>query len=71
MLDVVGRRLEQIPPTNVLEVTRRWPRDGSGELLLSETSRQAEQRPDSRAALLHRLGSRSSSRPTRSIGYDP
>ncbi len=56
MLDVVGRRVEQIPPTNVLEVTRRWPREGSGELLLSDTSRQAELRPDSRAALLHRLG---------------
>jgi len=56
MLDVVGRRVEQIPPASTLEVIRRWPREGSGELLLADTARQAELRPESRAALLHRLG---------------
>jgi HD domain len=56
MLDVVGRRIEQIPRTNILEVSSRWPRDGSGELLLSDTKQQAQLRPQSRVALLHRLG---------------
>jgi hypothetical protein len=55
-LDVVGRRMEQIPRSNIVEVIARWPRDGSGELLLTATKRQAELRPQSRAALLHRLG---------------
>lgn len=56
MLDVVGRRLEHLPQDAVGEVGARWPRAGSGELLLSDTKRQAELRPHSRAALLHRLG---------------
>ena len=56
MLDVVGRRIEQIPRASVLEVTRRWPREGSGELLVADTARQAELRPHSRAALMHRVG---------------
>jgi len=56
MLDVVGRRVEQIPPANIHEVIARWPRQGSGELLLADTAKQAECRPHSRAALLHRLG---------------
>ncbi|HST54295.1 MAG TPA: HD domain-containing protein [Solirubrobacteraceae bacterium] len=56
MLDVVGRRLEQLPGASVSEVIARWPRTGSGEQLLSSTTRQAELRPQSRAALLHRLG---------------
>ncbi len=56
MLDVVGRRLERLPGAAVAEVVERWPREGSGDLLLRDTERQAEARPQSRAALLHRLG---------------
>jgi hypothetical protein len=56
MLDVVGRRIEQISAANITEVLGRWPREGSGELLVSDTARQAELRPHSRAALLHRVG---------------
>ncbi|MGB9307969.1 MAG: HD domain-containing protein [Mycobacterium sp.] len=56
MLDVVGRRLEQLPPEPVADIVARWPRAGSGELLLADTKRQAQQRPHSRAALLHKLG---------------
>ena len=56
MLDVVGRRIEQLPSEQVSGVTTRWPRDGSGALLVDETKRQAAVRPDSRAALMQRLG---------------
>lgn len=56
MLDVVGRRLDQLSKAVVARVVERWPRDGSGAALLEATTRQAERRPDSRAALLHRLG---------------
>ncbi len=56
MLDVVGRRLEQLPRASIAQVIARWPRDGSGEALLAATKRQAQLRPHSRAALLHRLG---------------
>jgi hypothetical protein len=55
-LDVVGRRLEQLPAATVEEVVARWPRDGSGAWLIAATKRQAKIRPASRAALLHRLG---------------
>jgi hypothetical protein len=55
-LDVVGRRMERFPQAALLEVARKWPREGSGALLLEDTKRQAERRPQSRAALLHRLG---------------
>jgi hypothetical protein len=56
MLDVIGRRLERLPEAAVAEVAARWPRGGSGDLLLADTKRQARLRPQSRAALLHRLG---------------
>lgn len=56
MLDVVGRRLEQLPLEPIEAVTERWPRAGSGDLLLADTKVQARLRPRSRAALLHRLG---------------
>jgi len=56
MLDVVGRRVEKLPDRSVAEVVTRWPREDSGELLLSGTKRQAKVRPQSRAALLHQLG---------------
>jgi hypothetical protein len=55
-LDVVGRRMERFPQAALLEVAGKWPREGSGELLLADTKRQAKRRPQSRAALLHRLG---------------
>jgi GNAT superfamily N-acetyltransferase len=55
-LDVVGRRMERFPQAALLEVAKRWQREGSGELLLADTKRQAKRRPQSRAALLHRLG---------------
>ena len=56
MLDVVGRRLERLPAATLSAVAARWPREGSGDLLLADTARQAEVRPHSRAALLQRLG---------------
>jgi hypothetical protein len=56
MVDVVGRRLELLPGAAVSEVVAKWPREGSSELLLADTERQAKRRPQSRAALLHRLG---------------
>jgi len=56
MLDVVGRRVRKLPPAAVSGVVARWPRDGSGAALLAATRRQAQARPRSRAALLHRLG---------------
>ncbi len=56
MLDVVGRRMRQLPAREVERVVERWPRDGTGASLLAATKRQARTRPHSRAALLHRLG---------------
>jgi hypothetical protein len=56
MLDVVGRRLQRLPRPAVANVVARWPRDGSGQLLIDDTKRQATLRPHSRAALLHGLG---------------
>ena len=56
MLEVVGRRLEQLPHAAVRQVVARWPRDGSGAQLVEATRRQAQRRPESRAALLHKLG---------------
>jgi len=55
-LDVVGRRMERFPQAALLEVAKKWPREGSSELLLADTKLQAKRRPQSRAALLHRLG---------------
>lgn len=56
MLDVIGRRLEQLPREAVNRANERWPREGSREFLLAATKRQAKARPQSRAALLHQLG---------------
>jgi hypothetical protein len=55
-LDTIGRRLHRLPGARVGDVNERWPRDGFAEHLLSATRRQAEIRPQSRSALLHRLG---------------
>jgi hypothetical protein len=55
-LDVVGRRLHQIPPPNTRSVHECWPRSGFASELASSTTEQAHMRPQSRSALLHKLG---------------
>jgi hypothetical protein len=55
-LDVVGRRLHQIPARATSRVIARWPRDGFVPELASATAEQARIRPQSRSALLQRLG---------------
>ncbi len=55
-LDVVGRRRRQIPAAATSAVNERWPRAGAADELTRLTRRQAEIRPQSRAALLHQLG---------------
>lgn len=55
-LDTVGRRVQLLGASQVRDVNGRWPREGFGEYLISATSRQARIRPQSRSALLHRLG---------------
>lgn len=55
-LDVVGRRLHQIPAPARRDVSARWPRSGFGAELAGATTEQARIRPESRSALLHRLG---------------
>jgi hypothetical protein len=55
-LDVVGRRLHQISPATVRDVSERWPREGFAGELAASTARQAHMRPRSRSALLYKLG---------------
>jgi hypothetical protein len=55
-LDVVGRHLHQIPPATTTTVEERWPREGFARELAASTTSQAELRPQSRSALLKRLG---------------
>jgi hypothetical protein len=55
-LDVVGRRMHQISPAVTTIVEERWPREGFAAELTTLTTRQAKIRPQSRSALLHRLG---------------
>jgi hypothetical protein len=55
-LDVVGRRLHELPASAADEVSARWPRSGFGTELAGATAEQARARPESRSALLHRLG---------------
>ncbi len=55
-LDVVGRRLEQLSRQAVSEVVGRWPRDGFTGFIVPAMERQARTRPQSRSALLDRLG---------------
>jgi HD domain len=55
-LDVVGRRLHQIPPPTTRSVNERWPRDGCARELAVSTTKQAHLRPQSRSALLQKLG---------------
>ncbi len=56
MVEVVGRRLDQLPRAATAQVVERWPRGGSSVALLEATRHQAQRRPQSRAALLHSLG---------------
>jgi hypothetical protein len=55
-LDTVGRRAHHLPPASVRTVGERWPREGFAEFLVGATTRQAQIRPQSRSALLQRLG---------------
>jgi hypothetical protein len=55
-LDVVGRRLHQVPAETTASVLSRWPRRGFRRELTAATARQEAMRPASRAALLNRLG---------------
>ena len=55
-LDTVGRRLRALPRERIARIDARWPRDGFAQELAEATRRQAEARPQSRAALLHSLG---------------
>ncbi|MFL5846803.1 MAG: HD domain-containing protein [Solirubrobacteraceae bacterium] len=55
-LDVVGRHADRLPAAGVARVEQRWPRDGLAGELIATTVAQARARPQSRSALLHRLG---------------
>ncbi len=55
-LDTIGRRLHRLGAAPVRDVNVRWPREGFAEHLVSATARQAKIRPQSRSALLDRLG---------------
>jgi hypothetical protein len=55
-LDTIGRRLQRLGGARVRDVNERWPREGFAEHLVSATTRQAKVRPQSRSALLDRLG---------------
>jgi hypothetical protein len=55
-LDVAGRRIHQIPAHATSHAEARWPRDDFGSELVRATAEQARTRPESRSALLHRLG---------------
>ncbi|HTA06359.1 MAG TPA: HD domain-containing protein [Solirubrobacteraceae bacterium] len=55
-LDVVGRRLHQIPARATQGVEQRWPRGALASELIAATAKQARLRPRSRSALLHSLG---------------
>lgn len=55
-LDTIGRGLHRLPGARVGDVNERWPREGFAGHLVSATGRQARIRPQSRSALLNRLG---------------
>jgi hypothetical protein len=55
-LETIGRGLQRLPGARVRGVNDRWPRQGFTEHLVSATGRQARIRPQSRSALLDRLG---------------
>jgi HD domain len=55
-LDTIGRHIHRLPTSRVHDVNDRWPREGFSDYLIPATRRQAQIRPQSRSALLHRLG---------------
>ncbi len=55
-LDVVGRRLNELPRAQVKEIESRHPRDGFYDGFADLMAKQARTRPDSRAALMWKLG---------------
>ena len=55
-LDVVGRGLTDLPKERVAEIERRYPRSGFYDGFSGLMAKQAEDRPDSRAALMWKLG---------------
>ncbi len=55
-LDVVGRRLHQVPAAATGLVDQRWPRSGLAAELSGSIRSQARMRPAARPALLCRLG---------------
>jgi hypothetical protein len=55
-LDVVGRRLHQMPAATTATIENLWPRDGFARELAAATTEQAQLRTQSHSALLHELG---------------
>lgn len=55
-LDTVGRGAGGLPRPALHGVAERWPREALAGQLDAVTRKQAQMRPESRAALLHRLG---------------
>ena len=55
-LDVVGRGIRDLPRTGVSEIESRYPRDGFYDGFADVMAKQAKTRPESRAALMWRLG---------------
>lgn len=57
-LDACGLGLSELPRATTAEILARWPRDGFAAELAAAVHGQAESRPQSRAALLNRIGLR-------------
>jgi hypothetical protein len=57
-LDAGGLGLGDLPRQTTAEIVARWPRDGFADELAAAIHGQAERRPQSRAALLNRIGLR-------------
>ncbi len=57
-LDVAGTRAGDLPRQTIREVVAKYPRDGFPACVADLMRREAAERPNSRAALLWRLGMR-------------
>jgi hypothetical protein len=57
-LDVAGTRGGDLPRQTIREVLARYPRDGFAACFATSMRSEATERPNSRAALLWRLGMR-------------
>ncbi len=57
-LDVAGTRAGELPRQTIREVVAKHPRDGFPSCFATAMRRESAERPDSRAALLWRLGMR-------------